>query len=379
MVCAVLTRAAGQSAEPPLPLRRVVAHKPNPSWFAPIVGFGGPPSLLWQEQQQQEEAARQSQQEEREQQAQAQQEHHTQRPGLKGQQQPPAAPVSPGAELQPPRAGQPSSQPLAYDVGKLQQSLPHSAASHRQPQQRSPPWYSQGWQQQQQAPLSERPQSRPQPDAASSKPDVELQTYSGGNPFSEAVPLGSAADAPAAPAATAAPAAQPGSAVAPQLPPPVVGCLEAAAPRGSTRRKLPPPPRFLVVRSGQVGQQALAAACESGAASGGAACPLAAAGAASRPPVAHAGRTSMQALEPADIIAAAGRLRCTAAPSPEVAGASSPDYAPPVELLAAIQQGAFKLRSVVEREQDTADTAGPALGGPSAGMAGLLRRVAERT
>jgi hypothetical protein len=75
----------------------------------------------------------------------------------------------------------------------------------------------------------------------------------------------------------------------------------------------------------------------------------------------------MQALEPADIIAAAGRLRCTAAPSPEVAGASSPDYAPPVELLAAIQQGAFKLRSVAEREQDTADTAG---------RGGLLRSAA---
>lgn len=263
---------AGHAEALPLPARRVAAHKPNPSWFAPVVGFGGPPSVVWEQQQQQPghppPPAQQQQQQQQHcdnqvpptepQMSEPVRDSRQLHPGQhrqhsSGEAAPPLLPSSaaPAAPAELACAG-----PLASQLGRLQQESTQVAIPQQehptsqpspppQPQQhqRSPPWYQQGWQQASQRPPAQQlPSSRP----AQGMPGP-AGLYPGGNPFAcEAVQLDSMAAAATMGAPPAAPHQQ---ARPPRQPAPARSSAGGAA--GSAGRKLPPPPRFLLARASQ--------------------------------------------------------------------------------------------------------------------------------
>ena len=179
---------------PPLPPRRVVAHRPSPSWFSPVLGFGGPASCVWQEEEQRRSAERQQMQQAQWQHAQQaqQQPQEQQAAQVNGQQQP--------------------QEQQAFQVNGRQQPQ----------EQRSIPWYQQGWQQQ---------PRKPQQAASLQYPS---------NPFT-GEPCGSIAAEPAA--AGGAPSSQQRS-----------GSSQLGD-GSSSGRRLPPPPRFLLARKAQEAQQ----------------------------------------------------------------------------------------------------------------------------
>ncbi|EFN55324.1 hypothetical protein CHLNCDRAFT_52521 [Chlorella variabilis] len=262
----------GHAEALPLPARRVAAHKPNPSWFAPVVGFGGPPSVVWEQQQQQPghppPPAQQQQQQQQHcdnqvpptepQMSEPVRDSRQLHPGQhrqhsSGEAAPPLLPSSaaPAAPAELACAG-----PLASQLGRLQQESTQVAIPQQehptsqpspppQPQQhqRSPPWYQQGWQQASQRPPAQQlPSSRP----AQGMPGP-AGLYPGGNPFAcEAVQLDSMAAAATMGAPPAAPHQQ---ARPPRQPAPARSSAGGAA--GSAGRKLPPPPRFLLARASQ--------------------------------------------------------------------------------------------------------------------------------
>lgn len=270
---------SGGPPELPAPAPRVVVHKPSPSWFFPLMGFGGPSQVQWEEEQRTLEAARQRQQLPQPQQQHAAwappppQTRNRSRPTPAAARPEPAAchPAQPPPEqlsehpgaVQPARpplhqqqlpadpvsCGQPLA-PLASEVAKLERLQLGNQQQQRLQQrdaERSLPWYQQGWRQAQPVPPQPEPVP-PRPQAPLQQPEQQPRgcagagaahaaVYPGGNPF---------ADEPARVEASR-PQVQP--------PPRRDGSSEAAGPSAArTSRpggKLPPPPSFLLARRAQ--------------------------------------------------------------------------------------------------------------------------------
>lgn len=254
----------------PAPAPRIVVHRPSPSWFSPLMGFGGPSRVQWEEEQHAQEAARRRQQRQPAlqrppwvqpphqthpgrdctrpapagvppQQAMSHQppplppqaaQHHRQaeRPSL--QQQQPAA--------DPPQCRQPLA-PLALEVAKLQELQLGSQQGQEQQRlaaERLLPWYQQGWHQQQPVPLTPQPAQQQTGSAVTAAAAV----YPGGNPFANE-PASVHTGVP-----QAALPARPGSSSGPAQP--------KAVPCNRPSGKLPPPPPFLLARRAQHQQPA---------------------------------------------------------------------------------------------------------------------------
>lgn len=265
---------SGSLLDLPHPAPRVVVHKPSPSWFSPVMGFGGPSRVQWEEEQRAQEAARRQQQQLQRPQQQPQQQfvslvqplqqtqgpRHSSRPtpaAVPHQQavcQPPHAspqpsPEHPHAQLprpplhqqqmpaDPASCSQPLA-PLAFEVAKLQQLRlgAQQEQQQRQPEgERSLPWYQQGWHQQ------DAVQPQPKPGALPQQPTQQQQGRAGASGAAATVyPSGN-------------PFANEPQALPQALPPDdSSGATRPRAAHGSRPAgKLPPPPLFLLARRAQ--------------------------------------------------------------------------------------------------------------------------------